>query len=501
MILEEYLRKYFNYSLFRPGQKEVITSILQGNHTIAMLPTGTGKSLCYQLPGYLLKGQIIIISPLLSLMQDQSEQLMMNGEKRVIAFNSFLSLAEKKQALTQLKQYKFIFISPEMLHMQNVLERLKELEIALFVIDEAHCISQWGYDFRPDYHKLGKIRENLGNPLTLILTATATQEVKEDIISSLSLDTWKEYIYSVDRPNISLSVQYFNSYHEKSRRLIELVKSLKGPGIIYFSSKKVSEQMVSLLKESGMGRTAAYHGGMDHETRILIQQQFIQGQLDVICATSAFGMGINKDNIRFVIHFHMPLQLESYLQEIGRAGRDGKKSIAILLFAIGDEQLSFQLADTELPKADQIQRVHEWMNENQVGKSSIASYELEISKYAGLTDTHWRIIVDYLQSSKYETINEAIQQLNYFIQLRSQFKRQKIYEMGKWVQTDSCRRKNILKYFKEDITIEVVDCCDQCGIDFSNFYSSENETKHNERSEEFNWKEQLAKILVRETVK
>ncbi|MBP2240713.1 ATP-dependent DNA helicase RecQ [Cytobacillus eiseniae] len=496
MNLEIQLEKYFAYTSFRPGQKEIITSLLEGNHTIAMLPTGTGKSLCYQLPGYLLEGQVIIISPLLSLMQDQVEQLMMNGEKRVIAFNSFLTADEKNHALLQLHHYKFIFLSPEMLRSKSVIDGLKKLHISLFVIDEAHCISQWGYDFRPEYLKLGESRDKLGKPLTLALTATATKEVKNELIASLHLDHWNEFIYSVDRPNISLVVETVESYQEKSERIVELVKRLEGPGIIYFSSKKLTEWMSAYLREHGMTRVMAYHGGMEQENRVLIQQQFLHGQLDLICATSAFGMGINKEDIRFVIHFHMPLQLESYLQEIGRAGRDGKKSVAILLYSPGDEQLPYQIAEAELPSEVQVNAVYQYLEMNHHMTTNLASFEIDIRRISGLTETQWRIIRDYLVDQKELLLKVQFQKLTLFINERLQVKKRKISEMHLWIcsQIQQCRRKKILKYFDEDMTIEVENCCDQCGIDLTVFDLKI--SKHQVANSSYNWKQQLANILL-----
>lgn len=493
-MLEKRLKQYFNFSAFRPGQKEIISSVLEDKHTIAMLPTGTGKSLCYQLPGYMLDGQVVIVSPLLSLMQDQAEQLMMNGEKRVVAFNSFLSREEKHEALLQLHKYKFIFLSPEMLRFEHMLRRLKQLNISLFVIDEAHCISQWGYDFRPDYLKLGEIRKMLGNPVTLALTATATKEVKDDIITILALDDWNEFIYSVDRENIAMTVEKMDTLQAKNERLIELVSRLQGPGIIYFNSKRMCEQVASLLKECGIEKVMAYHAGMNQENRILIQQQFIHGQLRVICATSAFGMGINKEDVRYIIHYHMPLQIESYLQEIGRAARDGGRSLAILLYSAGDEQLALQLAEGEIPSDDQIDWLFHWLAENPHALHKLAPFENELRKMANLTEIQWRLIADFLQLENHFRLQVAAERFKVYINERMRIKRKKLLDMYNWIQAMNCRRKMILQYFAEDMKIEIEDCCDRCGIEIANFYSKTN--RKEVAGPMVNWKKQLAEILL-----
>ncbi|NHC39063.1 RecQ family ATP-dependent DNA helicase [Bacillus sp. MM2020_1] len=498
MELEKVLKKHFGYQSFKTGQKEVITSILAGRDTLAMLPTGTGKSLCYQLPGIILEGQILIISPLLSLMQDQVEQFKRFGEKRVIALNSFLSAEERNRALHHLNQYKFIFISPEMMGVPYILRKLQELPIALFVVDEAHCISQWGFDFRPDYSKLGDIRKKLGNPLTLALTATATKKVRADIIASLDLEEIVKIESTIDRPNIGFYVKELIDYRDKQANILELVANLKKPGIIYFSSKKTAEQMASLLTEKGICQAMAYHGGLDQNTRILIQQQFIYGQLDVICATSAFGMGINKENIRFIIHYHMPMQIESYLQEIGRAGRDGDPSIAILLYSPGDEHLPIQLAENELPSEQQIDWLFKKITDEQLFKNGNISLDMKLMELGGFTEIQWRIIEDFVKNSSLETANlKGLQRtINNFVKERLTIKKNNIYSMKKWVETNFCRRENILKYFDEVKTKEVNPCCDICGLQLNDYQAINHLTVPSAKTDEKNWNDYLSKILI-----
>ncbi|MBL5779642.1 ATP-dependent DNA helicase RecQ [Bacillus sporothermodurans] len=477
--LYDHLNKQFGYDMFRIGQEEVITSVLEGKHTLAVLPTGTGKSLCYQLPGYLLKGIVIIVSPLLSLMQDQVEQLKINGEKRVTALNSFLESKERKQIIHSLQNYRFIYTSPEMLTNNEILQKLKQMEISLFVVDEAHCISQWGPDFRPDYLNLSMIRSELKNPTTLALTATATEDVRADIIKHLNLDNVNQLIYSVDRPNIALVVEETTNYNDKVNKLLQFVKQLQKPGIIYFSSKRLTEEMAALLRNNGIAQTAAYHGGMDREQRILIQQQFLHNQLQVICATSAFGMGVNKGNIRFVIHFHMPYQLDSYLQEIGRAGRDGKKSIAVLLYSPGDEFLPLQIFENELPSDDQIEQFF-LLNKNSNEESLL-----------NLTEIQLRFLTYY--QKKYER-SEVAKRVKRIRDFRIQYKQKKLNEMVKWVKSTTCRREGILRYFQEQKVTNVKDCCDVCGVHIENYqtYIPENVKGQNE-----NWQLLLKNLLIR----
>lgn len=356
--LVESLQSVFGFDQFRQGQLAALTALETGHDTLAVLPTGAGKTLIYQLYGYRHPGCVLVVSPLLSLMNDQVDRMRMSGFKRVAAITSQTSFTERQQILRQLDQIQFLFLSPEMLAQPTMLARVQQLTLSLLVIDEAHCIVQWGPDFRPEYLLLGAIRDRLGQPLTLALTATAGQQTRQEIAKQLRC-TPQVVTESVDRPNIFLDVEYVADEAEKQERLQQLVTTLKRPGVVYFSSKQQASDTALWLQQTANVQAAAYHAGLAAEDRFKIQQQFMAGQLDVICATSAFGMGIDKNDVRYVIHYHLPADLESYAQEIGRAGRDGQQSVAILLYAGGDERLPLALGETNRPDAELIQRYYQ----------------------------------------------------------------------------------------------------------------------------------------------
>ncbi|WP_010173038.1 RecQ family ATP-dependent DNA helicase [Bacillus coahuilensis] len=478
MSIIEILKQKFGYDTFRVGQEDVILSVLKGQDTVALLPTGTGKSLCYQLPSYMMEGTTLIVSPLLSLMQDQVEQMKVRGEKSVLALNSFLTADERKLAFKRLHTVKFLFVSPEILQNDYILRRIKQLSISLFVIDEAHCISQWGPDFRPDYMLLGDIKNQLNNPTTLALTATATMSIREDIINQLNLVHPNELIYSVDRPNIAINIIHVEDYKEKVEQLISLVNQLNGPGIVYFSSRKLTEEISERLNRNEHLNVAFYHGEMDQEQRTLIQQQFIYNELDVICATSAFGMGINKENVRFVIHFHMPSTVEAYLQEIGRAGRDGKQSISILLSSDYDESLPLNMIENELPSQIQIERFFQW--------NSRVSMSQE--EYAGLNNVQFRMLSHYDTFLGNKDSKEKIYIISQRIEERKNKKIHQLFSMIRWKNSVECRREGLLRYFDEQLKSKPLVCCDRCGINENDFYKS-NDLRSSNKND--SWKDRL----------
>lgn len=485
--LENQLVKMFGFKTFRTGQKEVIQSIMDGRDTLAMLPTGTGKTLCFQMPGYLLDGLVIIISPLLALMQDQVEQMKAKGEKRVASLNSFLTKQERDMVIRSFHLLKFLYISPEMLQSKFVLDRLKRVTIALFVVDEAHCISQWGYDFRPNYLKLGTIRKELNNPLTLALTATATPEVQEDIIKNLSIQHAALVIHSVNRENISILVEEATDYQDKLQILLDALERVKGAGIIYVSSRKMAEQLSDVLLESGFEGVSYYHGGMETGDRILIQQQFLSGQLKIIVATTAFGMGINKNDIRFIFHLNMPLSVEAYVQEIGRAGRDGLPSVAIWLYAEGDEWQAAQLIEKDFPVRSEI----EWViNHADIAHETTLEF-IGDDKVERIKELDHALIKENVNDPR-----ERIERIESILETRKKDKLTKLYQLKKWITSTECRKRMIAAYFHQEFQKKTEVCCDRCGTTLKSIVSILPEQSNCSPLEEQNWRMQLKQLLT-----
>ncbi|WP_159721890.1 RecQ family ATP-dependent DNA helicase [Enterococcus sp. CSURQ0835] len=431
MELEKILQQRFGYATFRPGQKEIIQQLLAGDPVLGMLPTGTGKSLCYQLTGELLAGSVVIISPLISLMEDQLLQLQQLGEKRAVALNSLLSYSEKQWALAHLAQYKFIFMSPEMFVNEATLQALKQCQLALLVVDEAHCVSQWGIDFRPEYLKLadGIAQLNQTFPV-LALTATATKKVRQDIQRLVFDGAASEVVYSADRPNVAL----FVVRGEKEAQLTDLLAKLTGSGIIYCATRKKVQQLYQHLKDQYA--VAFYHGGLSGQERRVLQQQFLSGQLQLLVATNAFGMGINKADIRFVIHYDLPDSPENYLQEIGRAGRDGLPAQAILLYEKDDEQIHYFLQQ----QTREAKKVFEVVNAD----PAVQSQDPLIEKWARF----------------FPHQKESLLQL---LEQREETRRQQVQAMLDYIETTGCRREKLLHYFDETLVNKPANCCDHDG--------------------------------------
>ena len=312
----------FGYDEFREGQQEVITALEEGHDAIAILPTGNGKSFIYQYIGIKEKCRVVIVSPLIALMVDQVASLKQLGIHRAVAITSLMTEAEKNYILSTLNEYQFIFVSPEMLQAPRFFKQLSKLEIGLLVVDEAHCISQWGYDFRSDYLFIGKMRKSLKNPRTLALTATATTQVVHDIYTFLGLDQNKTTYFQGHAFLKNREIDVISVEGLRSKMLSELLKRVDFPCIVYAATIKEIEGLKEALLGEGFTKIDTFHSKRHSSDRQTIQQKFFRGELNILLATSAFGMGINQSNIRTIIHYQLPQTLEDYVQQIGRAGRD-----------------------------------------------------------------------------------------------------------------------------------------------------------------------------------
>ena len=410
-MLEKQLQKHFNFPQFRSGQKEVVESIMAGKDVVALMPTGGGKSLCFQLPAIISEKVSIVISPLIALMQDQVDALNARGIPAVY-INSSLDSDEMDERLWDIKKgkTKIVYIAPERFANRQFQKIFSELDVYLLAVDEAHCVSQWGHDFRPDYLFIKDYIPMLKNrPIVAAFTATATPEVKDDIIERLGLQDPDVYVRGFDRPNLKFFVRENLRKMERAKEALRIAKSIEGSGIVYAITRKETEQLAKFFKEEGI-KAAAYHAGMTNERRSRIQNEFMENKFKVIVATIAFGMGVDKADIRFVIHVGMPASPEGYYQEAGRAGRDGEKSFCILLHSKSDASL------------------HNFFIMS--GKNEM------ISQGKSWEDTKKAIDIRYGRLNK----------------------------MKEYVSHSSCRRKLLLEYFGDPAVKESAENCGGCDV-------------------------------------
>lgn len=477
MEIQSVLKKKFGHDQFRTGQEAVIRDVVAKKDTIAILPTGSGKSLCYQLPAYVMGGTVLIVSPLVALMEDQVAIMKRNGEKRVVAINSFLSYHERTRIMSQLGAYKFIFISPEMLMQSSTSRVLKEISIAFVVVDEAHCISQWGFDFRPDYLRIGEFLTELGRPQVLALTATANKDVLKDIIHYLNLGNPITHKYSLDRQNISYEILQMDSEQAKTEWIVDRMEQTNGPGVIYVASRSRADKLARLLNDK-VGSTASYHAGMEQEDRAFIQEQFINGDIEWICATNAFGMGIHKDDVRQVIHEHVPATIAGYTQEVGRAGRDGGLSAATLVYTNEDIRRTRFIIQEDAPREEEI-RYFAQLIADQIPRE-------EAARLAGISETGKRIIDYYFERLSVEgTITRVLEQ--------GDEKEKQLQKMLQVIQGKSCIRQAVLEFFGEVLTTHPEACCSNCSpLDNDWLYRV-----HQGSSERrlVDWKERLSQLF------
>ena len=473
--LKHLMRGTFGLDRFRPGQEAVIKSVVAGRDTIAIMPTGAGKSLCYQLPALHLPGATIVVSPLIALMKDQCDKL---NELGVSArqLNSTIPAAEVAATLEAISagEIEFVFATPERLEDQAFLGALRRTDIDLFGVDEAHCVSEWGHDFRPAFLSLGAAVKALGAPPVLALTATATERVLSDIVRTLGLRDPATINLGIYRDNLHYSVHHTATDIAKQKRLIELLRGTEGTGIVYVATVKHCEEVGRLLEAEGIA-AATYHGRLAARTRHSVQDQFMAGALKGIVATNAFGMGIDKPDIRFVVHYDMPGSLESYYQESGRAGRDGAAAECVLLYKVEDRRTHQYFMGGKYPGGEAIIAVRDALQQLGAAEAGIGLADIQ-TQASTVAKTKVRSVLSMMKStglvrelrgSKFRLLQadvpaSRIEEVAGQYASRQAADREKLERMAGYAQSAMCRWKLLLDYFQEGQDFERCGTCDNC---------------------------------------
>jgi RecQ family ATP-dependent DNA helicase len=458
------LRQAFGHTRFRPGQEQIIESVLSGVPTLAILPTGGGKSLCYQLPALLFEGTTIVVSPLVSLMKDQVDALAARGIAASF-INSSLPDRERheRQARLSRGELKLCYVAPERFRSASFLSAVAGVRVPLLAIDEAHCISSWGHDFRPDYARLAHARQALGAERVLALTATATPEVRRDIALGLGLESPRVFVAGFDRPDLFIESVAVSGDRDKLARLVRLARE-KQPGIVYAATRRSVEKVAVALRAQGV-QSLAYHGGMEEEERTAAQERFLR-EGRVMVATNAFGMGIDKADVRWVAHFDIPRSVEGWYQEIGRAGRDGRGALALLLFNFADVALQRRMIEGGRASEAHVRAV--WEAARRLGQGSIEV----LAKASGLAVTQVSAPVRVLESAGHLerlrgdfaiTEGESELQIDFAaLDRRVQRERQMLDRMVRLADTTACRRRELLRYFGDPEAPVSCTACDSC---------------------------------------
>jgi ATP-dependent DNA helicase RecQ len=470
--LLEALRTHFGYGAFRPGQQAIVESVFSGRPTIAILPTGGGKSLCYQLPALLLEGTTVVASPLVALMKDQVDALAARGISATCV-NSSMSDAERQERQAQIRrgEHRLVYVAPERFRSTSFRESVAQIRVPLFAIDEAHCISSWGHDFRPDYLRLAEARGHLRAERVLALTATATPEVRADIGRALGLDDPRVFVAGFDRPNLFIEVARVSGDENKIGRLVALCRAHL-PGLVYAATRRNVEKVVRALRAHGID-AVGYHAGMDDAERSEAQERFARGDASVVVATNAFGMGIDKSNIRFVAHFDVPRSIEAYYQEIGRAGRDGDRSIALLLFNFADVMLQKRMIEGSHPRESSVRRV--WEEARKLGRGTVAEVAAAAGLHAGDVQSALRLLESgghverargrESQAFEVATPDAGPDDLAVDFELartRVAHERRMLDRMIRFVDETGCRRRAVLRYFGDPEAPRSCSACDVC---------------------------------------
>ncbi len=464
-------QKNFGYDELRPSQEEAISALLAGQDCLVVMPTGSGKSAIYQIASLMMDGVTVVISPLIALQKDQIDSINESGAAEAVAINSSQRAKDAKAAAAKVAggESKFLFLAPEQLCRNETIGLLNQINVTMLVVDEAHCISEWGHDFRPSYLNICPTIERLGHPVVLAMTATASPEVRAEIEKRLEMKKPKLLVRGFDRPNISLRVDQFENPDHKLEALVRRVNFAGKPGIVYAATRKNAEDVMHALVEAGVD-ASFYHAGLKAEERTRIQEAFMGGKTDVIVATNAFGMGIDKADIRFVYHFEISESLDNYYQEIGRAGRDGEKAEAILFFHEKDLNLRKFQSGTGKIDAQQVEKVMEAIAAEDQGTNAKA-----IAEGTDLSERKVTSVINRLEdagsvevlptgevrvesdANKVEGVRHAIEDA----ERRQEYKRTKLRYMQEYADTSNCRRELLLRYFGDRYQAPCGNC-DRC---------------------------------------
>jgi ATP-dependent DNA helicase RecQ len=471
--IERLAQEKLGIERLHPGQLEAIEAVLAGRDTLAVMSTGYGKSAIYQLAGEILGKPTIVVSPLIALQRDQVEAIEDRiGDGEAAELNSTVSAKKRHELIEALErgEHEFVLLAPEQLAKPEVLAELAATGPSLLVVDEAHCISEWGHDFRPDYLQLGAFAERLGRPTILALTATASPPVRSEIVERLGMTDPAQVIRGFDRPNLHFAVRRFTEAAAKEEALVEAVAAAPKPGIVYIATRKASEELATALQEAGVN-AEAYHAGLPSKRRGELQDRFMSDGTDVIVATTAFGMGIDKSNVRFVFHAGPSDSIDSYYQEVGRAGRDGEPAEVVLFYRPEDEAVRHFLAGSGGVDGEDLEAVGKAV-EAEDGeaepKALVDRLDLSRSKVleavGRLEEAGWLEIAgdgEVRRSAGGPTLEHAVQQGVRESGERREFDKTRLAMMRSYAETEGCRRDHILSYFGEE---HEVPCfyCDNC---------------------------------------